>query len=149
MPGIDTRELAERDRRIRNRDETPVTQPPLTDWRTGAAGGAMLLGVIREIPADDAPYVVVQQIRPSADYATSGVMEFVDGSTRAVLCEPYTLAGDYSQWVWEGSDPTDPAIVTHWLVMSGGMLFIIHKGRQQHVMETGDYEPTDCYLFGS
>jgi len=148
MSGIDTGELAERDKRIRTRDKLPLTQPPVTEGRTGA-GGSMLLGVIREKPADDAPYLMVQLVRPTADYATTAGIEFIEGSMRPVLCEPKTLAGDYpDRWVWQGEDPDDSAIVVHWLVMWCGMLFIIHKGRQQYT-DTSAFVPTDCYLFGS
>lgn len=144
---VDTRELAERDKRIREREDKPLTQPSSSE-RRGGGGSAMLMGVIREKPADDAPYLTVQQIRCVDD--DTGEMEFVEGAVRAVLCEPFTRAGDYpDRWVWEGSDPTDPAIVVHWLVMSGGRLYIIYKGRQQYVTDTDSFEPTDCYLFGS
>ena len=149
MPPFDAKEYKERDERIRKREDEPVSQPSPSS-RRGGGGGGMLMGVIRSKPADDAPYVTVQQVR-CVDDAT-GEMEFVEGAVRPVLCEPKTLAGHYpDQWVYEGDAVDDPAIVVHWLVMSGGRLYIMHKGRQQYVSgnDLDSFEPTDCYLFGS
>ena len=106
--------------------------------------------VILQIPSDDARFVMVQFVKPAADYAETGNCEFIPDSTRPVLCEPNTTAGKhYGHWLWEGpEDQWVPAIVVHQIVSAYGEQWIVQKGRFEFVSETGGYAPTDCYLTG-
>lgn len=146
MP-VNHRRIQIRDERIRKPGPPPVTQPVPSERRAGM--GAFLFGVIRSVPSADAPYVNVQQVRPADDYEASGDMEFVENTLRAVLCEPNTRGGNYSQWVDDTPEDTwAAASVVHLLFTAHGSLFILHKGRRQYITETGEHDPTDCIIFG-
>lgn len=142
---VDAKELQERDERIRKREGPLLTQP---SSRRRASRGGFLFGVIRSVPGDEAPYVNVQQVRVADDYAVTGLAEFVPDSTREVLCEINTRGGNYKQWIDDSpEDGWSAATVVHLLFVSGGVLFIMHKGRNQYITETGEYPPTDCYIW--
>jgi len=148
---IDTRELAERDRRIRARADAAVDQPKPSERRLAVVG--FLHCVIRSIPAADAPYVMAQQVTRAADHATTGNMQHVPDTLRPVLCEPNTVAGDYDQPWWVDETPEgqwNASAVVHLCYWSAGALWIMHKGRMEMINLDGvEYGVTDCYLLGA
>ena len=145
MP-IDVHRLSERAKAIGG-SPGGATQP--TRSEVGVWPQSFYWGVIRGIPGDDAPYVDVQFVRPAADYAQTGEAEFIAGSTRPVLTELNMTAGDYRDWLWEGSENEwVAAIMVHLVFPAYGALWIQHKGQAEIIHDTGQDPPTDCYRFG-
>ena len=145
MP-IDTQHLVERNQRLWHVSDliAQPARPEVANWPQ-----SFYWGVIRGIPDDDAPYVDVQFVKPAADYAETGLAEFIPGSMRPVLTEINLTAGDYKEWLWEGPETEwVDEIMVHIVFPAYGALWIQHKGQFEIIHDTGDDPPTDCYRFG-